>query len=201
MAETRLADGGLPPERRRAITSAMTGIRAADLLVGSDHDFVINLYLAALGRWPDEEGYTHFRGMVAEGMAGRIRALHVVAGSPEAGKRGPRLPIDDPLAPSEPATALAAQLSLRSEFLYRQMGAGPAAAPAAPVPDALVRELRAEMAALRGELRERLAMMAAPAPPAVPEPPTSEAASLHDALLLAEARMELRIRALEKRLP
>lgn len=179
----------------------MTGIRAADLLVGSDHDFVINLYLAALGRWPDEEGYTHFRGMVADGMSGRMRALHIVAGSPEAGKRGPRLPIDDPLIPSEPATALAAQLSLRTEYLFRQMGAAPATAPAVPAQDALVRELRAELAALRAELRERLAMIAAPAAPTAPEPPTSEAAGLHDALLLAEARMELRIRALEKRLP
>ena len=192
---------GLPAVRRRAITSAMTGIRAADLLVGTDHDFVVNLYLAALGRWPDEEGYAHFRAMVAEGMAGRIRALHIVAGSPEAGKLGPRLPIDDPLVPSEPAMALAAQLSLRTEYLRQQMGGGAATPATVPVADAMVRELRAEMAALRAELRERLAAIATPAPPLLPEPTAAVADALHDALALAEARMELRIRALEKRLP
>ena len=176
----------------------MTGIRAADLLVGSDHDFVVNLYLAALGRWPDEEGYTHFRGMVAEGMPGRIRALHIIVGSPEAGKRGPRLPIDDPLLPSEPAVALAAQLSLRTEYLRQQLPAGGAAPVTAPVTDALVRELRAEMAALRAELRERLAT---PAPAAPVPPPVVVSDAAHDALALAEARLELRIRALEKRLP
>ncbi len=179
----------------------MTGIRAADLLVGTDHDFVVNLYLAALGRWPDEEGYTHFRAMVADGMAGRIRALHVVARSPEAGKLGQRLPIDDPLVPSEPATALAAQLSLRTEYLRQQMSSGTATHATAPVADAMVRELRAEMAALRAELRERLAAIATPAPPALPAPTAAVADALHDALALAEARMELRIRALEKRLP
>lgn len=179
---------------------AMTGIRAADLLVGSDHDFVVNLYLAALGRWPDEEGYDHFRGMVAEGMAGRIRALHVVASSPEAGKRGSRLPIDDPLVPSDPSTALAAQLSLRTEYLRQQMAGAPAPPATVPVTDAVVRALRAEIAALRAELRERLAAIATPVVPAPAEPPAM-ADVAHDALALAEARLELRIRALEKRLP
>ena len=37
----------------------MAQITAADLLVGTDEDFVINLYLACLGRWPDPPGYEH----------------------------------------------------------------------------------------------------------------------------------------------
>lgn len=201
MAETGPFGGGLPAARGRAITSGMTGIRAADLLVGSDHDFVVNLYLAALGRWPDEEGYTHFRAMAAEGAAGRTRALHIIIGSPEAAQRGTRIAMEDPLVPSDPAKALAAQLSLRTEFLHRQMNAAPAAAPGTTVPEALVRELRAEMAALRAEIRERMAGIAAQAAPAAPPPAVASADAVHDALALAEARMELRIRALEKRLP
>ncbi len=182
----------------------MNAIRAADLLIGSDHDFLVNLYLAALGRWPDEEGYSHFRDIIAEGQAGRVRALHIISGSPEAQKLGRRVVIDDPLVPSEPDKALATQLSLRTEFLHRQIGAAPAHPAPVQITQPLVRELRSELTALRQEMRERLAQLSAEITPR-PLPPMGDpsrmADQLHEALALAEARMELRIRALEKRLP
>ena len=46
-----------------------------DLLAGDDHDFVVNLYLALLRRWPDEAGYRHFMGMVAGRPERRLDAL------------------------------------------------------------------------------------------------------------------------------
>ena len=69
---------------------------------------------------------------------------------------------------------------------------------------ALRRELReagpgAELAALRRELREGLAAAAQPRP--VPPARPDMADHVNDLLSLAESRMELRMRALEKRLP
>jgi hypothetical protein len=176
-------------------------IRAADLLHGSDHDFVVNLYLAVLDRWPDPGGYDHTRAMIAEGLAGRQRAIITVIGSEEAAQRGRRLTVDDPLLPGPPERALAAQLSLRTEFLMARMGQPPSAADIPGMPEALVRELRAELAALRAEMRDRLAELAAraAAPPLPPAPLDED--RVHDLLALAEARLELRLRALEKRLP
>ncbi|MCS6890255.1 MAG: DUF4214 domain-containing protein [Rhodovarius sp.] len=185
----------------------MASLRAADLLYGSDHDFVINLYLAVLGRWPDEEGYQHFRAMAAEGQEGRLRAIHAVVTSPEALQRGRSLVIEEPLLPSPPEQALAAQLALRTEFLHgliRQQAARSAPPPPLAMAEPLVRELRAELAALRRELQERLAELAPPAVPppaaAVEEPAAGWLDQVQDMIALAEARLELRLRALEKRL-
>ena len=52
-----------------------------DLLAGDDHDFVVNLYLALLRRWPDEDGYRHFLAMVAGRPERRIEALRHMAKS------------------------------------------------------------------------------------------------------------------------
>ncbi len=178
-------------------------IHAADLLVGSDHDFVVNLYIAVLDRWPDPEGYANMRLAIAQGGAARKGALHSVVASPEAAQRGRRLVLDEPLLPSTAEQALAAQLALRTEFLLARIAeVRPAAASRqTPMPEVLVRELRAELAALRAEMRERLAALAVrEAPlPLLPAPTAQD--HVHDLLALAEARMELRIRALEKRLP
>ena len=205
----------------------MADITAADLLVGSDEDFVINLYLASLGRWPDPVGFAHMVKKVGGSDAARAQAITDLAVSPEAVSRGRPVLVQDPLLPGEPVEALRRQLALRTDFLLRRPDL-PQAAESMPVEafepllaearadmaalrremlaeggrrgevEAALRDLRAELAALRRELRER-AVEAAPltAPPAGPDVTDY----VHDLLVVAEARMELRLRSLEKRLP
>ncbi len=186
----------------------MAAITAAELIVGTDHDFVVNLYLALLDRWPDKAGYEHFMERVRDKPEERPGAIHYMAQSPEALSRGRHLPMPDPLVPGDPQRALAAQMDLRSSFLFARMEeikAIPAPQAADPAIGPLVREVRAEMAALRREMREELAALAARL---AAQPPTEPAATEADAreewadlLSLAEARMEMRLRALERRLP
>lgn len=190
----------------------MSGISAADLIVGTDHDFVVNLYLALLGRWPDSAGYEHFMERIRDRPAERPGAILYMAQSPEAVQRGRHIPVPDPLVASEPMKALAAQMDLRSAFLFREMtelANRPPPAAAEPSIAPLVRELRAEMAVLRREMREELAALAGK----LAAQPVGASAALGsplgaegreewaDLLALAEARMELRLRALERRLP
>lgn len=188
----------------------MAQITAADLLVGSDEDFVINLYLACLGRWPDPTGFEHMLSKLAAGAA-RAQAITDVAASPEALTRGRPVPVPDPLLPSEPVHALQRQLALRTDYVLSMVQVAQPVASTAPSPllqemsaelAALRREIRAaapgaEMEAMRRELREGLAAVPRPAPAAGPD----MADYVNDLLALAEARMELRIRALEKRIP
>ncbi len=178
----------------------MASISASELLIGSDEDFVINLYLAVLRRWPDPEGFAHFTAKIAGDAWARQGVMMELASSPEAIQHGDRLDVPDPLPPAEPLRAMQAQLALRSEYLHRLASAPPPVAPAAPVEATapLLRELRAELEALRREMRERLAEISAgplPQSPAIPD----MADYVNDMLALAEARMELRIRGLEKR--
>jgi hypothetical protein len=193
----------------------MADITAADLLVGSDEDFVINLYLACLGRWPDPEGYEHLMAKLAGSAAARAQAITDLTASPEALTRGRQIPVQDPLLPAEPVHALQRQLALRTEYLLsRTQTAAPSvtSAPGGLVEEmsaelaALRRELReashtprAELAALRRELREGLAAAAEPRTISLAGPDMAD--YVNDLLSLAEARMELRLRALEKRLP
>ena len=189
----------------------MAQITAADLLVGTDEDFVINLYLACLGRWPDPPGYEHLLAKVSGSWAARAQAITDLAASPEAIQFGRRVPVQDPLLPAEPVQALQRQLALRTDFLRSLVQARAELDRPVAISDswhielaALRREIReaspasrAEMEALRRELREGLAAGPRPAPPAGPD----IAEYVNDLLSLAEARMELRMRALEKRLP
>lgn len=213
----------------------MVNITAADLLVGSDEDFVINLYLAALDRWPDPEGFAHMMDKVVGSEAARAQAITDLLVSPEAMLRGRPVPMQDPLLPAEPIVALQRQLALRTQYLLGLVSRHAAPAPAdrggleAALGEAradmsalrkelrqgleemhrtprardevepLLREARAEMAALRRELRERLADGAEPIVTTRADPDIAD--YVNDLLAVAEARMELRIRALEKRLP
>jgi hypothetical protein len=177
----------------------MPRITASDLIVGTDDDFVVNLYLAVLGRWPDPEGRVHFNRQVDGRPEARRAAILELANSPEAMQRGLPLSVPDPLLPAEPMQALQAQLALRSEYLHSMAGT-PAPLPATAQIEAvapLLRELRGELDALRRELRERLAELPqatiAP-PPAIPD----MADYVNDMLSLAEARMEIRVRGLER---
>jgi len=204
----------------------MANITAADILVGTDEDFVINLYLAVLGRWPDPVGFAHMVAKIAGSDEARVQAVTDLVVAPEALARGRALFVNDPLLPSEPMQALQRQMALRTEFLRGMVetmrpapGAGtaeiePLLAEARADMAALRREmldgeamarrigveaLRAEMAALRRELRERQAAAGEPQADARPGPDIAD--YVNDLLAVAEARMELRLRHLEKRLP
>lgn len=191
----------------------MANITAAELLVGSDEDFVINLYLASLGRWPDPAGFAHMVAKVAGSEAARMQAITDLAVSPEAQARGRPVLVADPMLPAEPVLALQRQMALRTSYLLGRIDgqAGQSPGPdriepsvgeaAADIAE-LRREIRdglADMAALRRELRERFAGQAAPVPPMAAAPDLADYVA--DLLAVAEARMEVRLRTLEKRLP
>jgi hypothetical protein len=135
-------------------------------------------------------------------MDARRDTIVELANSPEAMQHGLPLEVPDPLVPADPIEALAAQLALRSEFLQRLASFAPPPPPATAQIEAvtpLVRQLRAELDALRRELRESVALHPTVAPS--PAPSTPDIVDyVNDMLALAEARMELRMRALERRL-
>ncbi|MBP0462404.1 DUF4214 domain-containing protein [Roseomonas sp. PWR1] len=91
----------------------MREIDGADLMGGSDHEFVVNLYTVILNRWPDEDGYRHHLGRIENKPEMRRRVIEDVAGSPEARNLGVVLTFrgEEPAAPSDGAGDLVATLS------------------------------------------------------------------------------------------
>ncbi|GAA0578776.1 hypothetical protein GCM10009416_16560 [Craurococcus roseus] len=199
---------------------------AGDLLAGDDHDFVVNLYLALLRRWPDDAGYRDFLGMVAGRPERRIDALRRMAASEEAHRDGATPPVIPPgaVVPADPRRALAVALDLRTSWLRDQVaelreavellgGAGgpELSALAAELIEARDAALRSEIGALRrevAELRRRLEGRGDAGgppwpdtgPPAATDPlPRRLADYVGDLLAIAEARFEARLRALEAR--
>lgn len=198
-----------------------------DLLAGDDHDFVVNLYLALLRRWPDEAGYRHFMGMVAGRPERRLDALRQMAESEEARRTGEAPEVGPgPVVPADPRRALAVALDLRTSWLRDQVadlreavellgGAGgpelsALAAELIEARDAAIRSeigaLRRDMAAAIGELRGLLERRGAgdggdgPPPPPSPDPlPAKLADYVGDLLAITEARFEARLRAVEAR--
>ena len=144
-----------------------------DLLVGDDHDFVVNLYLALLRRWPDEAGYRHFMGMVAGHPERRLHAMRLMAESEEVQRADGRLDIGDgPVVPADPRRALAVALDLRTSWLRDQVaelreavellaGAGgpELAGLTAELIEARDAALRSEIGALRREVAAALGEM------------------------------------------
>ena len=61
----------------------MREVNGNDLLNGSDHEFVVNLYTVLLNRWPDEDGYRHHLQRVENRPDMRRQLVEEVAGSPE----------------------------------------------------------------------------------------------------------------------
>jgi hypothetical protein len=188
-------------------------IQPGDLLLGEDHDFVVNAYIALLGRWPDEEGYRHYLGMIRNRPERRAEVLRALAASEEARHAAAAVALPEgPILPSDPRRAMAAALALRTEFLQAEIArlrealallAGPGGPELAGLGAELIEardaELRAEIAALRRELRAR------PEAPAGAEPPGEHAVAaltgyVGEMLALAEARLEPRLRAIEARL-
>lgn len=198
---------------------------AGDLLAGDDHDFVVNLYLALLRRWPDEAGYRDFFGMVAGRPERRIDAFRRMAASEEAHRDGtpPEIP-PGPVVPADPRRALAVALDLRTAWLRDQVAelreavellggtGGPELSALATelieARDAALRceicALRREVAGLRGLLEGGEAAGTPPTdrgPPAAADPlPRRLADYVGDLLAVMEARFEARLRALEARM-
>ena len=90
-------------------------ISIGELLHGTDEDFQTNLYLAALGRWPDEAGFMHHRAVIAGAPEQRVEMIHLFVGSEE-GRRHGGIIHPDP-GPVSAEQALTAQLRLRTQML------------------------------------------------------------------------------------
>lgn len=196
-----------------------------DLLAGDDHDFVVNLYLALLRRWPDEAGYRHFLGMVAGRPERRLDALREMSESEEVRRAGTAPEIGPgPVVPADPRRALAVSLDLRASWMRDQVAelreavdllggtGGPELAGfAAELIEARDAALRSEIGALRREvaelrdLLERRGDAGGAPPPSRPGPgaddplPGRFADYVGDLLAIAEARFEARLRAMEAR--
>ncbi|MCB4823639.1 DUF4214 domain-containing protein [Roseicella aerolata] len=189
---------------------------AADLIGGEDHDFVVDLYLAVLRRWPDPAGYRRYLEQVAGRPERRLEALREVAGSEEAARAGTRVAFGAaPLLPPGPTRALAISLAIRTEWLreeqerHRQaLGELGAALLTPELIEARDAALHFEINALRREVTDRLDGLLGPA--------TSDAGAAREAAIQAvsrlvaehvadrvaaqQAQIEHRFRALEARL-
>lgn len=182
-------------------------ITAGELLHGSDADFIVNVYLAALGRWPDEAGFEHHLASVAGQPARRLETLHRIHGSEEG--RAKALPLSLDATPVPPEQALSAQLRLRTDALRAEMAelratATAATASVAPALASEVSALGADLAALRSEMRERLAaleaLIAGKIPPAPSLSPALSVDYVNDLVEAAQAQLGHRLRAIEKKL-
>jgi hypothetical protein len=153
------------------VNAPRRALEAGDLLFGEDHDFVVNLYLAVLRRWPDPGGYHHYMQMVANHPERRIDAIRQISGSEEARRAAASIAIPEtgPILPSDPRRAMAAALDLRTEWLREQVeglreglallggpGGPELAGLGAELIEARDAELRSEINALRREVGGRM---------------------------------------------
>jgi hypothetical protein len=86
----------------------MREVNGSDLLEGSDHEFVVNLYTVILNRWPDEDGYRHHLQRVENRPDLRRQVIQDVAGSAEGRALGVVLRFADDAAGPAAAPAAAA---------------------------------------------------------------------------------------------
>lgn len=85
----------------------MREVNGSELLDGSDHEFVVNLYTVILNRWPDEDGYRHHLQRVENRPDMRRQVMQDIAGSAEGRALGVVLRFDDDAAPAPPPPAAA----------------------------------------------------------------------------------------------
>lgn len=89
----------------------MREVNGSELLEGSDHEFVVNLYTMILNRWPDEEGYRHHLEKIENRPNLRRQLIKDVANSAEARSLAVVLRFESdppPAAAPQPAPAAAA---------------------------------------------------------------------------------------------
>jgi hypothetical protein len=125
----------------------MREVNGSDLLEGSDHEFVVNLYTVILNRWPDEDGYRHHLQRVENRPDLRRQVIQDVAGSAEGRALGVTLRFADDAAAPAPAAAPAAPAAGGQSL-------GALLAGLATLPDA-------ELHALQRQLAEAAAAVAA----------------------------------------
>lgn len=87
----------------------MHEVNGSDLLNGSDHEFVVNLYSVLLNRWPDEDGYRHHLQRVENRPEMRRQLVDEIASSPEGRNLGVIVRWPD-AAPAATASSVAAPL-------------------------------------------------------------------------------------------
>ncbi len=106
----------------------MRVLKGQDLMQGSDHEFIVQLYRRILLRGPDEGGYRHYRDKIETDPGCRRRLIEEMAGSSEARRQGEELQIiwDDAKvpAPASPATAPEALIAALRESLGSLDAAG-----------------------------------------------------------------------------
>jgi hypothetical protein len=180
-------------------------ISAGELLHGADEDFLVNLYLATLGRWPDDAGLAHHRAIIAGQPERRLELIHSFLQSEEGRERGLSVAPDPGPVPVE--QALAAQLRLRTHALRQAIEAlrgAPALNGLGPAVAGEIAALGASLASLGVELRERMAAMEAVLAGRIPSAPNlSPAISLdlvNDLVEAAQAQVLLRLHQVERRL-
>ncbi len=84
----------------------MREVNGSELLAGSDHEFVVNLYTVILNRWPDEDGYRHHLQRVENRPDIRRQVIQDVAASAEGRALNVELRFaDDPQPDAAPAPA------------------------------------------------------------------------------------------------
>lgn len=206
------------------IQGAETGrsYEAAELLGGEDEEFVVNLYLALLRRWPDAAGHRHYTAQVAGRPEARLEVLREIAASVEAARAGIRVVFPDgACTPPGPTRALALSLAIRTEWLRAELArlraegetlreALGAACPGLPVAELIEGRdaaLHFEINALRREVTERLDRLGRPAVAADAAGWNDAVAALSrlvvehagDRLAALEARYEQRCRAQDAR--
>jgi predicted AlkP superfamily phosphohydrolase/phosphomutase len=129
----------------------MREVNGSELLEGSDHEFVVNLYTVILNRWPDEDGYRHHLQRVENRPDIRRQVIQDIAGSAEGRALGVVLRFADDApaeAAADPAPAPAA-------------GAGSAGAALAALLAGLGTVPDAELHALQRQLADALAAVTA----------------------------------------
>ncbi len=180
-------------------------ITLGELLHGTDEDFLVNLYLAALGRWPDEMGFAHHLGVIAHGPGKRVGVVHDFMGSEEGRRHGGCIILDPEPVPVE--QALAAQLRLRTDVLRAailELRHAPRTEAATSSVAGDVLALGAALDSLRTEMKERIAALEAALAGQVPASPSlSPRVSLdyvNDLVEASQAQIHQRLRALELRL-
>lgn len=89
-----------------------------DMLGGSDHEFLVNLYTKLLNRWPDEGGYKHYLARIHGNPDTRRVTVMEIGGSDEAKAQGVVLREETEIpaaasaaAPAAAATAAPAELA------------------------------------------------------------------------------------------
>ena len=71
----------------------MRVLKGQDLMQGSDHEFIVQLYRRVLLRGPDEGGYRHYRDKIEADPGCRRRLIEEMAGSSETRRQAEALHI------------------------------------------------------------------------------------------------------------